>query len=110
MTDEEFKELIRILTQPHRVQNVFALFRHCEEAAELLQTQRSELEELRLKAPKTNNPKKMIEKLKTEISKKEKATGSKKKRARDEKGRLIGDDPNTPENEAWVSDTPEGTA
>ena len=72
MTDEEFKELIRILTQPHRVQNVFALFKHCEEAAELLQTQRSELEELRLKAPKTNNPKKMIEKLKTEISKKEK--------------------------------------
>ena len=28
---------------------------------------------------------------------------AKKKRARDEKGRLIGDDPNTPENEAWVS-------
>ena len=50
MTDEEFKELIRILTQPHRVQNVFALFKHCEEAAELLQVQRSELEELRLTA------------------------------------------------------------
>lgn len=95
MTDEEFKELIRILTQPHRVQNVFALFKHCEEAAELLQAQRSELEELRLKAPKP---------------KKEKATGSKKKRARDEKGRLIGDDPNTEINEAWVNDTPEGTA
>lgn len=95
MTEEQFKELIRILTQPHRVQNVFALFKHCEEAAELLQAQRHELEELRLKAPKP---------------KKEKATGSKKKRARDEKGRLIGDDPDTPENEAWVSDTPEGTA
>ena len=88
MTDEEFKELIRILTQPHRVQNVFALFKHCEEAAELLQAQRSELEALRIATPKP---------------KKEKVTSSKKKRARDEKGRLIGDDPNTPENEAWVS-------
>ena len=95
MTEVEFKELIRILTQPHRVQNVFALFKHCEEAAELLQVQRSELEELRLTAPKP---------------KKAKATSSKKKRARDEKGRLIGDDPNTEINEAWVSDTPEGTA
>lgn len=95
MTNEEFKELIRILTQPHRVQNVFALFKHCEEAAELLQAQKSELEELRLKTPKP---------------KKAKTTSSKKKRARDEKGRLIGDDPNTEINEAWVSDTPEGTA
>ena len=43
------------------------------------------------------------------MPKKAKATGS-KKRARDEKGRLIGDDPNTEINEAWVSDTPEGTA
>ena len=91
MTDEEFKELIRILTQPHRVQNVFALFKHCEEAAELLQAQRSELQELRLAAPKKEMPKKA------------KATSSKKKRARDEKGRLIGDDPSTPENESWVS-------
>ena len=95
MTDEEFKDLIRILTQPHRVQNVFALFKHCEEAAELLQAQKHELQELRLAAPKP---------------KKAKATNAKKKRARDEKGRLIGDDPNTPENEAWVNDTQEGTA
>jgi len=95
MTEEEFKELIRILTQPHRVQNVFALFKHCEQAAELLQAQKHELEELRLAAPKP---------------KKAKATSAKKKRARDEKGRLIGDDPNTPENEAWVNDTQEGTA
>lgn len=101
MTDMEFKELIRILTQPHRVQNVFALFKHCEEAATLLQQQKAELEKLRLASPKTNNPKEMIEKLKKEMPKK--ATGSKKKRARDEKGRLIGDDPSTPENEAWVS-------
>lgn len=108
MTDMEFKELIRILTQPHRVQNVFALFKHCEEAATLLQQQKAELEKLRLASPKTNNPKEMIEKLKKEMPKK--ATGSKKKRARDEKGRLIGDDPSTPENEAWVNDTPEGTA
>ena len=110
MTDMEFKELIRILTQPHRVQNVFALFKHCEEAATLLQQQKAELEKLRLASPKTNNPKEMIEKLKKEMPKKAKATGSKKKRARDEKGRLIGDDPNTEINEAWVSDTPEGTA
>ncbi len=110
MTEPEFKELIRILTQPHRVQNVFALFKHCEEAATLLQQQKAELEKLRLASPKTNNPKEMIEKLKKEMPKKAKATGSKKKRARDEKGRLIGDDPNTEINEAWVSDTPEGTA
>lgn len=97
MTEPEFKELIRILTQPHRVQNVFALFKHCEEAATLLQQQKAEINKLKTAMPeKTEKPKK--------------ATGSKKKRARDEKGRLIGDDPNTPENEAWVSDTPEGTA
>lgn len=94
MTDMEFKELIRILTQPHRVQNVFALFKHCEEAATLLQQQKAEIENLKVAAPE----------------KPKKATGSKKKRARDEKGRLIGDDPNTEINEAWVSDTPEGTA
>lgn len=87
MTDMEFKELIRILTQPHRVQNVFALFKHCEEAATLLQQQKAEIENLKVAAPE----------------KPKKATGSKKKRARDEKGRLIGDDPNTPENEAWVN-------
>ena len=83
MTDMEFKELIRILTQPHRVQNVFALFKHCEEAATLLQQQKAELEKLRLASPKTNNPKKMIEKLQKEwdekMPKKAKATGSKKK-------------------------------
>lgn len=89
MTDMEFKELIRILTQPHRVQNVFALFKHCEEAATLLQQQKAEIENLKVAAP--------------EKPKKAKATSSKKKRARDEKGRLIGDDPSTPENEAWVS-------
>ena len=89
MTDMEFKELIRILTQPHRVQNVFALFKHCEEAATLLQQQKAEIENLKIAAP--------------EKPKKAKATGSKKKRARDEKGRLIGDDPSTPENEAWVN-------
>ena len=66
MTDMEFKELIRILTQPHRVQNVFALFKHCEEAATLLQQQKAELEKLRLASPKTNNPKEMIEKLQKE--------------------------------------------
>ena len=86
MTDEEFKDLIRILTQPHRVQNVFALFKHCEEAAELLQAQRSELEKLRLASPKTNNPKEMIEKLKKEMPKKAKATGSKKSELGTKKG------------------------
>lgn len=90
MTEPEFKELIRILTQPHRVQNVFALFKHCEEAATLLQQQKAEINKLKTAMPeKTEKPKK--------------ATSSKKKRARDEKGRLIGDDPNTEINEAWVS-------
>lgn len=94
MTEPEFKELIRILTQPHRVQNVFALFKHCEEAATLLQQQKAEINKLKTAMPE----------------KPKKAASSKKKRARDEKGRLIGDDPSTPENEAWVNDTPEGTA
>lgn len=94
MTEPEFKELIRILTQPHRVQNVFALFKHCEEAATLLQQQKAEINKLKTATPE----------------KPKKAASSKKKRARDEKGRLIGDDPNTPENEAWVNDTPVGTA
>lgn len=55
MKEPEFKELIRILTQPHRVQNVFALFKHCEEAATLLQKQRgkiSQLEAALLEKPK----------------------------------------------------------
>ncbi len=94
MTEPEFKELIRILTQPHRVQNVFALFKHCEEAATLLQQQRAKISQLEAAVPE----------------KPKKAASSKKKRARDEKGRLIGDDPSTPENEAWVNDTPVGTA
>lgn len=46
MKEPEFKELIRILTQPHRVQNVFALFKHCEEAATLLQQQKAKISQL----------------------------------------------------------------
>lgn len=36
MTDEQ-KEIVRQLGQPHRVPNVFALFKTCEKAAELIQ-------------------------------------------------------------------------
>ena len=58
----EFKKLIRILTQPHRVQNVFALLNISQKKRYLLQ-QQAELEKLRLASPK-RNPKEMIEKLK----------------------------------------------
>jgi hypothetical protein len=43
MNDTEFKELVRVLNQPHRVANVFALFKHCEKAAALLQEQRDQI-------------------------------------------------------------------
>jgi len=46
MNDQEFKELIGIMNQPHRVQNVFALFKHCEKAATLLQQQRGKIKDL----------------------------------------------------------------
>jgi|14_taG_2_1085336.scaffolds.fasta_scaffold03495_6 hypothetical protein len=62
MTETEFKELIRILNQPHRVQNIFALFKHCEKAATLIQNQKSKIE--------------MLETL--ELEKPKKATASKK--------------------------------
>ena len=58
MKEPEFKELIRILTQPHRVQNVFALFKHCEEAATLLQKQRGKISQL--EAALLEKPKKKV--------------------------------------------------
>lgn len=35
--DDKTKELVRTLNQPHRVQNIFALFKACEQAATLIQ-------------------------------------------------------------------------
>jgi len=52
MNDQEFKELIGIMNQPHRVQNVFALFKHCEKAATLLQQQRGKIKDLEAAAAK----------------------------------------------------------
>jgi len=52
MNDQEFKELIGIMNQPHRVQNVFALFKHCEKAATLLQQQRGKIKDLEAAAEK----------------------------------------------------------
>ena len=59
---------------------------------------------------KTTDPKKIAEKLKKEKPSKKspkKEDEPKKVRARDEKGRLVGDDPSTPDvDEAWVEAKP----
>lgn len=49
--DNELKEIVRILNQPHRVTNMLALFRTCEKAAALLQAQAAKIEELDGAAP-----------------------------------------------------------
>ena len=36
MQDYEYKELMNVLRQPHRCQNMFAVFRACEQAADLI--------------------------------------------------------------------------
>ena len=43
--DDKTKELVRTLNQPHRVQNIFALFKACEQAASLIQELKAELHE-----------------------------------------------------------------
>lgn len=50
--DDKTKELVRTLNQPHRVQNIFALFKACEQAATLIQDLTAELHE----AVKRNAP------------------------------------------------------
>ena len=66
MKEPEFKELIRILTQPHRVQNVFALFKHCEEAATLLQQQKAKISQL--EAALLEKPKKATSSKKSKVN------------------------------------------
>ena len=54
MLDEDTKELVRVLNQPHRVSNMLALFRFCEKAATIIQDQAAELDKLKAKpAPKS---------------------------------------------------------
>lgn len=54
MLDEDTKELVRTLNQPHRVSNMLALFRFCEKAATIIQSQAAELDKLKAKpAPKS---------------------------------------------------------
>ena len=45
LTDEQ-RELVRILGQPHRVNNIMALYRSCEQASKLIQEQSDALDEL----------------------------------------------------------------
>jgi len=49
MLDDETKEIVRILNQPHRCPNMMALFRACEKAATILQDQGAELAKLKAK-------------------------------------------------------------
>lgn len=54
MLDDETKEIVRILNQPHRCSNMMALFRSCEKAATIIQDQAAELAKLKAKpAPKS---------------------------------------------------------
>jgi hypothetical protein len=76
------KELVKTLTQPHRVANIMALFKFCEQAATVIQEQQMQIEKLKSQPP---------------------APAEKPKRARKASGQLKADDPSTPDvNEAWV--------
>ena len=53
MMDDNTKEIVRILNQPHRCTNMMALFRNCEQASTIIQDQAAELAKLKAKpAPK----------------------------------------------------------
>ena len=60
--DDKTKELVRSLNQPHRVANMLALFKMCENAATIIQAQASEIAALKEKAPVTPAPKKAVKK------------------------------------------------
>ena len=60
--DDKTKELVRSLNQPHRVANMLALFKMCEQAATLIQAQAAEIATLKEKAPATPAPKKAVKK------------------------------------------------
>ena len=76
MLDEKEKNLIMLLELPHRISNPQAMMQACQDAAVVIQRQAAEIEAL--------------------------TESAKPKRARNAAGTLKGDDPTTPENEAWV--------
>jgi hypothetical protein len=75
MLDDKEKSLIMLLELPHRISNPMAMMQACTDAAALIKRLDAELD------------------AKTE---------STPKRARNTDGTLKADDPDTPENEAWV--------
>ena len=78
MDQDQINEILDAMKRPHRIQNKFALHQKCADAAALIE---SLMDGAKKEAPKKSY---------------------KKKRARDENGRLKADDPSTPEvNEAW---------
>ena len=66
MLDDQTKELVRNLNHPHRVTNIMALFKFCEQAATIIQEQSAQLHQLAadtLKAqPAKTAPKKAAKK------------------------------------------------
>jgi hypothetical protein len=66
MLDDQTKELVRNLNNPHRVTNIMALFKFCEQAAAIIQEQSAQLHQLAadtLKAqPDKTAPKKAAKK------------------------------------------------
>jgi len=66
MLDDQTKELVRNLNNPHRVTNIMALFKFCEQAATIIQEQSAQLHQLAadtLKAqPDKTAPKKAAKK------------------------------------------------
>ena len=46
MLDDQTKELVRNLNNPHRVTNIMALFKFCEQAATIIQEQSAQLHQL----------------------------------------------------------------
>jgi hypothetical protein len=74
MDQDQIDEILDAMKRPHRISNKFALHQKCADSAALIESLMS--------GAKKETPK--------------------KKRARDENGRLKADDPSTPEvNEAW---------
>lgn len=66
MLDDQTKELVRNLNNPHRVVNIMALFKFCEQAAAIIQDQAAELHRAAADAleaqPKKTAPKKAAKK------------------------------------------------
>ena len=52
MLTTEQKELIKQLSQPHRISNPLALFNFCEEAAKLIMELDKKLDQFQAKKPK----------------------------------------------------------